>query len=92
MELDQRQVHEVMRPRTEMRAVPDDMPLEAMRAAARRHRHRRLPIYDETPDTIVGVLRTWDLLIDQPKDLSAVMDLPGFVPESIWSSGAWPGW
>jgi len=83
MELDQRQVHEVMRPRTEMRAVPDDMPLEAMRAAARRHRHRRLPIYDETPDTIVGVLRTWDLLIDQPKDLSAVMDLPGFVPESI---------
>ena len=30
--------------------------MEEMLAAARKFRHSRLPMYDETPDTIVGVL------------------------------------
>jgi CBS domain containing-hemolysin-like protein len=54
-----------------------------MIAAARRYKHRRLPIYDETPDTIVGVLNTRALLIDPQIDLIDAIEFPSFVPESM---------
>ena len=52
--LDRRSAKEVMKPRAQMSAISDDLPIEDMIAAARKIKHRRLPIYDETPDTIVG--------------------------------------
>jgi putative hemolysin len=54
-----------------------------MLAAARKHRHRRLPIYDETPDTIVGVLNTRALLLDPHVDLAEAIEFPSFVPEMM---------
>src|SRR5579859_7664768 len=55
--LDRQTAKDVMKPRTQMAAISDDLSLEEMIAAARKFRHSRLPIYDETPDTIVGVLK-----------------------------------
>lgn len=81
--LDRRTAKDVMKPRSQMAAIPDDLPLEEMVAAARRFRHGRLPIYDETPDTIVGILNTRALLLDPRTDLSEVIDLPSFVPETM---------
>src|SRR5262249_48037407 len=60
--LDRRTVREVMRPRSQMACISDDLTVEEMIDAARRYKHRRLPIYDETPDTIVGILNTRALL------------------------------
>jgi CBS domain containing-hemolysin-like protein len=54
-----------------------------MIAAAKKFRHRRLPIYDETPDTIVGILNTRALLLDPAIDLSEVIEFPSFVPETM---------
>lgn len=81
--LDRRTVREVMRPRTQMACIPDDLSVEEMVAAARRHKHRRLPIYDETPDTIVGILNTRILLLDPQIDLSEAIEFPSFVPETM---------
>lgn len=81
--LDRRTVKEVMKPRSQMASISDDTPVEEMIAAARRHRHRRLPIYDETPDTIVGILNTHALLLDPQIDLADAIELPSFVPESM---------
>jgi putative hemolysin len=81
--LDRRTARDVMRPRTGMACVSDDATVEEMLAAARKHKHRRLPIYDDTPDTIVGVLNTRALLFDPDIDLSEVIDFPSFVPESM---------
>ena len=81
--LDRRTVREVMKPRSQMAAISDDLSIEEMLAAARRYRHRRLPIYDETPDTIVGVLNTRALLLDPHIDLADAIELPSFVPESM---------
>jgi CBS domain containing-hemolysin-like protein len=39
-----------------MACISDDATVEEMIAAAKKFKHRRLPIYDETPDTIVGIL------------------------------------
>jgi putative hemolysin len=81
--LDRRTVREVMRPRTQMIALCDELPVEEMIAAARRHGHRRLPLYDETPDTIVGILNVRKLLLDPAHDLAEAVEFPSFVPESM---------
>jgi CBS domain containing-hemolysin-like protein len=66
-----------------MACISDEMPVAEMIAAARKFRHRRLPIYDETPDTIVGILNTRALLLDPTIDLSEVIEFPSFVPETM---------
>ncbi len=81
--LDRRTARDVMRPRAGMAAISDDATVEEMLAAARKYQHRRLPIYDETPDTIVGILNTRALLLDPKIDLAEVIEFPSFVPESM---------
>ncbi|HEX7569082.1 MAG TPA: hemolysin family protein [Verrucomicrobiae bacterium] len=81
--LDRRTARDVMRPRAGMAAISDDATVEEMLAMARKHQHRRLPIYDETPDTIVGILNTRALLLDPKIDLAEVIEFPSFVPESM---------
>jgi putative hemolysin len=81
--LDRRTVREVMRPRSQMAAIPDDLSVEEMIAAARKYRHRRLPMFDEMPDTIVGVLNTRTLLLNPQADLADAIEFPSFVPESM---------
>ena len=54
-----------------------------MIAAAKKFKHRRLPIYDETPDTIVGILNTRALLLDPKIDLADAIEFPSFVPETM---------
>ncbi|MGO9200196.1 MAG: hemolysin family protein [Limisphaerales bacterium] len=81
--LDRRTAGEVMRPRTQMAAISDDLSVEEMIAAARKFKYRRLPIYDETPDTIVGILNTRALLLDPEIDLADAIEFPSFVPETM---------
>ncbi len=81
--LDRHTAKDVMKPRSRMAAISDDLSVEEMIAAARRHKHRRLPIYDETPDTIVGILNTRALLLDPQIDLADAIEFPSFVPESM---------
>jgi len=66
-----------------MAAISDDSSIEEMIEAARRYKHRRLPIYDETPDTIVGILNTRALLLDPQVDLADAIEFPSFVPQTM---------
>ena len=81
--LDRRTARDVMRPRAGMKSISDDAPVAEMLAVARKFKHRRLPIYDETPDTIVGILNARALLLDPQADLAEVIEFPSFVPESM---------
>ncbi len=81
--LDKKTVADVMTPRSQMASIRDDLTVEEMILAAREMRHRRLPMYDETPDTIVGVLDTKALLLDPGVDLAEAIEFPSFVPESM---------
>ena len=81
--LDRRTAKEVMKPRSRMAAISDDLSIEEMVAAACNYKHRRLPIYDETPDTIVGVLNTRALLLEPQIDLADAIEFPSFVPETM---------
>jgi putative hemolysin len=81
--LDRRKATDVMKPRAQMACISDDLSIEEMVAAAKQFKHRRLPIFDETPDTIVGILNTRALLLDPQIDLAEAIEFPSFVPESM---------
>lgn len=81
--LDQQTVRDVMRPRSQMIAVPDDLTPDEMIRAAVNHRHRRLPIYNDTPDSIVGILNTRTLLLGESHDVEEAIEFPSFVPETM---------
>ncbi len=81
--LDQQTARDVMRPRAAMACVSDDATADEMIAVAKKFKHRRLPIYDETPDTIVGILNIRPLLLDPNTDLADAIELPSFVPETM---------
>jgi putative hemolysin len=81
--LDRRQAGHVMQPRAQMACISDDLTIPEMVQAARRFKHRRLPIYDESVDTIVGVLNTRALLLDPEADLALAIEFPSFVPKSM---------
>ena len=81
--LDQRVARDVMRPRACMACVNDEAPMAEMITAAKKYRYRRLPIYDETPDTIVGILNTRALLLNPENDLGEAVEFPSFVPETM---------
>lgn len=81
--LDRKTAADVMTPRSQMASIPDDLSVEQMIAAARKLRHRRIPMYDETPDTIVGVLDSKALLLNPAIDLADAIEFPSFVPESM---------
>ena len=81
--LDRKTAKEVMRPRSRMASISDELSVEEMIAAAKKFKYRRLPIYDETPDTIVGILNTRTLLLDPNVDLEEAIEFPSFVPASM---------
>ena len=81
--LDRRTAKDVMQPRSRMACIPDDLSVDEMIAAAKKYKHTRLPMYDETPDTIVGVLNTRVLLLDPGVDLVDAIEFPSFVPASM---------
>jgi CBS domain containing-hemolysin-like protein len=81
--LDRRTAKEVMKPRARMACIPDDLPIEEMLLAAKKYKHRRLPMYDETPDTVVGILNTRAFLLAPDQDLADAVEFPSFVPESM---------
>ena len=55
-------VGQIMVPRPDMFTLPVDLPLPEMIQAIKRSRFSRVPIYEETPDNVLGVLHAKDIL------------------------------
>lgn len=76
---------EVMVPRIDIVAIPDDMPYDEVVNVFKEKRFTRLPVYSETNDHIVGTLSFKDImLLDDIKDfkVSEYMKEPYFTYES----------
>jgi putative hemolysin len=69
LSLDTKTVGDVMNARSQITCISDELSREEMIEAARKARHTRIPVYDETPDTIVGVLNARALLLNPELDL-----------------------
>ncbi len=78
-----KKAHDVMRPRTDMVAIADDMELDDLVVTLRRERFSRYPVYHETPDDIVGVFLAKDFWLHEDQKHFVLRDHlrePLFVP------------
>jgi putative hemolysin len=72
-----------MTPRVDTFALPDDLTNEEAIGQVRQRRHRRVPVYAETPDQVVGVLDVKRFLLDPSDHYTEALVAPSFVPETM---------
>ncbi len=88
IDFDETRVHEIMIPRTDMIALEaDDTLAEAVKLFIDEG-HSRIPVYDESPDNIIGILYVKDTLknlldSDLTCEVRTLLRKPIFVPETI---------
>ena len=72
-----------MTPRVDTFAVPDDLPNEEAIVLFKQRRHRRVPVYAETPDQIAGIVDVKQFLLDPSRHYTETLIPPSFVPETM---------
>ncbi len=72
-----------MTPRVDTFALPDDLGNEEAIAQLRAKGHRRVPVYAETPDHILGLLEVKQFLLDPTEHYTEHLVPPSFVPETM---------
>jgi len=72
-----------MTPRVDTFALPDDLPNEAAIAQLKERRHRRVPVYADTPDNIVGIIDVKMFLFNPAEHYTEMLLAPSFVPETM---------
>lgn len=84
LNLGHKTVKDVMTPRVDAFALPDDLGVDEVIARLRGAGRRYVPVYGDTPDDILGVLDAREFLL-QPAGESYVERLlpPSFVPETM---------
>ncbi|MFM8986308.1 MAG: hemolysin family protein [Planctomycetia bacterium] len=88
--LEQVRVAAIMTPRTRMISLPLTVPWEEAIHRAAESGHTRLPVWEQSPDDIVGVLHIRDVLSRlagaakaEPHAIRPLLRPPWFVPESM---------
>jgi len=86
MEFGDTQAGEIMTPRTDIFALPVDTSFDQAVDEVTKAGHTRVPVYQEDPDSIIGILYAKDLLRhmrgEKPDSLKAIARKPFFVPET----------
>jgi len=89
LELEDYSAREIMVPRNHMVSVPVSISLEQLLVLLNDHQFSRLPVYEQSPDQIVGIVHLKDLIHVLMQrggltkfNLKNVMRLPIFVPET----------
>lgn len=81
-ELGERPVKEIMVPRVDMKAIDiedsEDEHIELMKSCHFSH----FPVYQDSPDHILGVISVQDYLLSEERNLEKVLTQPLFVPET----------
>ena len=72
-----------MTPRVDTFALPDDLTNEEAIAQIRERRHRRVPVYAETPDQIVGIIDVKAFLLNPSDHYTEQLLPPSFVSETM---------
>jgi putative hemolysin len=72
-----------MTPRVETFAVPDDLTNDEAVAQLKEKRFRRVPVYADTPDNIVGIIDVKLFLLDPSEHYTETLLAPSFVAETM---------
>jgi len=83
MKLGDKTAKDCMTPRVDTFMLPDDLTNEEAIARLREKRHRRVPVYADTPDQLVGILDVKTFLLDPSEHYTEKLIAPSFVPETM---------
>ncbi|MDQ6625393.1 MAG: hemolysin family protein [Verrucomicrobiota bacterium] len=72
-----------MTPRVDTFALPDHLTNEEAIAQLKQQRHRRVPVYTETPDQVVGILDVKRFLLDQREHYTEYLLPASYVAETM---------
>src|SRR5207248_607813 len=72
-----------MTPRVDSFMLPDDLTNEDAIARLKEKRHRRVPVYADTPDQILGIIDVKLFLLDPSEHYTEKLLAPSFVPETM---------
>src|SRR6266516_3817309 len=72
-----------MTPRVDSFMLPDDLTNEDAITRLKEKRHRRVPVYADTPDQILGIIDVKLFLFDASEHYTEKLIAPSFVPETM---------
>src|SRR6266700_6648565 len=72
-----------MTPRVDSFMLPDDLTNEEVIARLQEKRHRRVPVYADTPDQILGIIDVKMFLMDPSDHYTEKLIAPSFVSETM---------
>jgi CBS domain containing-hemolysin-like protein len=72
-----------MTPRVDSFILPDDLTNEEAIARLKEKRHRRVPVYVDTPDQVLGILDVKMFLLDPADHYTEKLIAPSFVPATM---------
>ena len=72
-----------MTPRVDSFMLPDDLSNEDAITRLKEKRHRRVPVYADTPDQVLGIIDVKLFLLDASEHYTEKLIAPSFVPETM---------
>jgi CBS domain containing-hemolysin-like protein len=72
-----------MTPRVDSFTLPDDLTNEEAIARLKEKRHRRVPVYADTPDQLLGIIDVKLFLLDPSEHYTEKLIAPSFVSETM---------
>ena len=75
------QIKEIMLPRVDMKMYDVADPVEGLIELARETKETKFPIYEETPDNILGMVHAKDIFLNPKAQLKDILKPVRFVPE-----------
>src|SRR6266699_6523027 len=83
IKLGDRTAKDCMKPRVDSFMLPDDLSNEEAIARLKEKRHRRVPVYADTPDQILGIIDVKLFLLDPSEHYTEKLIAPSFIPETM---------
>lgn len=83
IKLGNKTVGDCMTPRVDAFTIPDNLSIDEAIHQLRVNRHKRVPVYGETPDEILGVLDVKSFLLNPTEHYTERLEPPSFVPETM---------
>src|SRR6266705_3456099 len=72
-----------MTPRVDSFMLPDDLTNEDAITRLKEKRHRRVPVYADTPDQVLGIIDVKLFLLDASEHYTEKLIAPSFIPETM---------
>ncbi len=81
LDIKRAQIKEIMLPRVDMNLYDITDSVEGLIELARKTKHTKFPIYEDTPDNVIGVIHAKDIFLNPDVPLKNILKPVQFVPE-----------